>query len=373
MALSENDTLSFSSGNVKLVGAGDTLSYSSGSAPISSANGQVTIYVDQSTLGSEEFYTIQPATVITAAPAWTTPVGQAYRVTSSLNVPNLEQASISINYLGRNIADDKEKLLHIYFWDGTQWSEEETEIDEYHNRAVADLQGAGIYALMYSIDIPLANTGWNLFAYPLSQPTPVLDAFASIDGLYSTVYGYDAFEADQFERWALYDPTSPAWVNDLNELTPSRGYWININDTDTATITLKLRDISSASVTAASSTTASSIPTVPPATYYGQISAQDALILSAGISVQAWVGDLLCGQGQTKEVDGQIVYVVTVYAKGSSSIEGCGASGDTIRFTLDGQALPAGNAVWNSERVHEHNLTVRNDSSREQYLPFVSQ
>jgi len=373
LALSENDTLSFSSGNVKLVGAGDTLSYSSGSAPISSANGQVTIYVDQSTLGSEEFYTIQPATVITAAPAWTTPVGQAYRVTSSLNVPNLEQASISINYLGRNIADDKEKLLHIYFWDGTQWSEEETEIDEYHNRAVADLQGAGIYALMYSIDIPLANTGWNLFAYPLSQPTPVLDAFASIDGLYSTVYGYDAFEADQFERWALYDPTSPAWVNDLNELTPSRGYWININDTDTATVTLKLRDISSASVTAASSTTASSIPAVPPATYYGQISAQDALILSAGISVQAWVGDLLCGQGQTKEVDGQIVYVVTVYAKGSSSIEGCEASGDTIRFTLDGQALPASNAVWNSERVHEHNLTVRNDSSREQYLPFVSQ
>jgi len=364
LSLSSGGTLSLSSGGVRLVGVGDVLSLSSGSAPVRSGDGQVTLYADHRDFAPGEFYTIQPATIVPDALSWTTFIGQAYRITASPNAPDLTQASISINYLGRSIDDDRENLLHVYFYDGTTWAELETDVDEYHNRAVSAAQGPGIYALMYTIDIPLANTGWNLIAYPLDQPSPVPDVFASIDGVYSTVYGYDAFEIDQFQRWEIYDTASPTWVNDLLELTPGRGYWINVN----ANATLKLRDISAAAVAAAAST-----PSVPPATYYGRIVTQESSDLSAGMNIQAWVGDVLCGQGQTKEVDGQIVYVVTVYADGNGSIRGCGESGDTVHFTLDGQALPASNTVWNSESVHEHDLTTGDDNLREQYLPFVSQ
>jgi len=364
LSLSSGGVLSLSSGDVQLVGVGDVLSLSSGSAPVRSGDGQVTLYTDHRNFAPGEFYTIQPATSMPDALSWTTAIGQAYRITASPNAPDLSQASISINYLGRSIDDDRENLLHVYFYDGTTWAELATDVDEYHNRAVAAAQGPGIYALMYTIDVPLANTGWNLIAYPLNQPSPVPDVLASIDGVYSTVYGYDAFEADQFQRWEIYDTASPAWVNDLVELIPGRGYWINAN----ANATLKLRDISAAAVTAAAST-----PSVPPATYYGQIITQESFDLSADMLIQAWIGDVLCGQGQTKEVDGQIVYVVTVYADGNGSIQGCGESGDTVRFTLDGQALPASNALWDSESVHEHDLTVGDDNLREQYLPFVSQ
>jgi len=84
--------------------------------------------------------------------------------------------------------------------------------------------------------------------------------------------------------------------------------------------------------------------------------AGDELTPTSGMLIQAWVGEALCGEGQTQEVDGQIVYGVIVYAAGSG-------------------------AVWSIDEVHEHNLDFAGTNSDvlaiEQlfdiYLPFMNQ
>lgn len=367
LSLSSGGVLSLSSGDVQLVGVGDVLSLSTGSAPVRSGDGQVTLYADHRDFAPGEFYTIQPATIVPDALSWTTYIGQAYRITASPNAPDLSQASISINYLGRSIDDDRENLLHVYFYDGTDWVELETDVDEYHNRAVADAQGPGIYALMYSIDIPLANTGWNLIAYPLAQSSPMPSALDSITGTYTTVYGYDAFEANPFQRWEQFDTTAPTWVNDLAELTPGRGYWINA----TANAILKLQDVSAASVDAHQL----SVPAQPPATYYGQLVAHGDFNPLPGMRVEAWKGNTICGQAISQEIDGEVVYVVNVYAGGSDFAANCGQLGDSITFSVDGRRTIA-TTIWDNAQVAQLDLSLQEAPEEEQfenYLPLISQ
>ena len=81
---------------------------------------------------------------------------------------------------------------------------------------------------MASIEIPLSSPGWNSFAYPVQGTRAVTEALLSISGTYSTVYGYEAADAD--DPWKVYDVTAPAWVNDLETLAFGQAYWINISE-----------------------------------------------------------------------------------------------------------------------------------------------
>lgn len=81
--------------------------------------------------------------------------------------------------------------------------------------------------------IPLC-VGWNLVGFPVSSPRPVAAALASIAGQYLRVFAFDP--TDPEDPWEVYDPAVPAWVNDLAELRPGRGYWIYATAATTLTI-----------------------------------------------------------------------------------------------------------------------------------------
>jgi len=78
--------------------------------------------------------------------------------------------------------------------------------------------------------VPPASTsivlcqGWNLIGYPSTQTRTVPDALASIEGKYSRVFAYDS--TDLADPWAVYDVAVPDWANDLQAMTPGRGYWL---------------------------------------------------------------------------------------------------------------------------------------------------
>lgn len=82
-------------------------------------------------------------------------------------------------------------------------------------------------------DIPLCE-GWNLVGYPSTQVRTVPDALASISGAYDLVYGYEA--ADTADPWASHNPNSPPFANDLTEMGPGWGYWIDANQDATWTV-----------------------------------------------------------------------------------------------------------------------------------------
>jgi hypothetical protein len=100
---------------------------------------------------------------------------------------------------------------------------------------------------------------------------------------------------------------------------------------------------------------------LPPATYYGAILPGAGVTPTVGAPVQAWIGDNQCGEGMTRQVDGQIVYVVTVYAAGAEGALPCGAAGQTVRFTASIAGVVqtlAPQVVWDNRQVQALNLTV---------------
>lgn len=203
-------------------------------APVTSADGQMILFVDASNLGADEFYTLQAATSIPAPLPWASVIGQAYRLSASQQAPDLAGASISFVYMGDDVPPGGEPWLRIYYWDGMSWQQLPTALDVYYNNASAPVQGEGLYALMASVELPLYGPGWNLVSYPLYTSRPVTEAMLSLSGHFTTVYTYDA--ADAADPWKMYDVTVPAWANDLETLQYNHGYWINA----TATVTWSL-------------------------------------------------------------------------------------------------------------------------------------
>ena len=59
----------------------------------------------------------------------------------------------------------------------------------------------------------------------------MLDALNGVS--FSLVYAYHANDADP---WKLFDHNGPPFVNDLSELSPGWGYWIQTPITNTWTI-----------------------------------------------------------------------------------------------------------------------------------------
>jgi hypothetical protein len=44
------------------------------------------------------------------------------------------------------------------------------------------------------------------------------------------VYAY--YADDSVDPWKLFDPTAPAWANDLTDLSPGWGFWVQVVDAD---------------------------------------------------------------------------------------------------------------------------------------------
>jgi hypothetical protein len=331
-------------------------------APVLSADGQVMLFGEGLTFEEGEFFTLQAATTLPSPPPWTTVVGRTYRLSASPNAPDLSGTSISFGYLGSEVPPGEEGWLKVYFWDGDVWHPLSTRLDTYHNVASAPIQGAGLYALMSSIEIPLYGPGWNLFSYPVETTRPVTEALLSISGYYTTVYGYDA--TDPGDPWKVYDVTAPDWVNDLEVLEFGHGYWVNVSET----VTLFLKGASDDALQRAQDTTlttASNIPS-PPATYYGEVLDGPSFGATIGLPVMAWVDGNLCGQSWTREVRDQVVYTVNVFAEAPAGRVGCGMPGRTVTFKVGSQTMRP-TAVWDNSGVWELALS----SDFRVYLPLV--
>ena len=376
LSLSDGDTLSLSDGDTLSLSDGDTLSLSDGDAPIRSGDGQVTLFISN-TLNFDwgEYYTLQPATVITPTLPWKNIIGQGYRVTSTpiTTTPSLKGSSITFNYLGREIDEDKENLLRIYYFNPansapvdalSNWRELPTTIDTFRNIAIAEADDVGLYALMYSIDVPIYASGWNLIAYPVQISTTITDGLRSIEGVYSTVYHYNSAIADEWQRWQVYDVDVPSYVNTLRYLEFGRGYWISV----TKPITLQLQDIATPPVQAAA---LSDIP-LPPAFVYGQVSVEAASLPAVGQPVRAWIDGHLCGESRTRMWNEQIVYAIAIPAESTGGTVGCGAVGRRIHIEIDGQ-MQQPQVPWHNHRPQKINLqfTAPAVLDKKLFLPLI--
>jgi hypothetical protein len=68
------------------------------------------------------------------------------------------------------------------------------------------------------------NAGWNFVGYPSTAERDIGLALEEIADALELVWYYDA--TDAADPWKRYNPTAPAWSNDLLTMSPGRGYWI---------------------------------------------------------------------------------------------------------------------------------------------------
>jgi hypothetical protein len=330
-------------------------------APAISSDGQAIIFGDNLQFEEGEFFGIQAIMSPPAIPAWTTQIGLAYRLFKSSNAPDLEGTTISFNYLGNQVPPGEEDWVKIYYWTGTEWQDLSTELDLSHNIASAPTQGEGMYALMSTIEIQLHGPGWDLLAYPVNETRTVEEVLQSIDGSYTTVYGYQY--SDSFDPWKVYDVSVPDWVNDLVYLEFGRSYWIYLTEED---VILRMRGSGFSSQKQPALPDQLAAIGAPPATFYGSIN--EPMETMDGETIYAWINNHQCGQGQNMTVDGQEVYSVNVFAEGSGDSEGCGIKGRTVIFQV-GTQPNAGEATWDNNQLWELNLSAVIDDDI--FLPLI--
>ena len=316
-------------------------------APAMSTDGQVILYSELLGFPEGEFYTFQAATLLPNPPPWATVIGQAYWLTQSDGAPSLSGSSLDMGYMERDVPAGEETWIKIYRWneEAAEWEALTTTVDPTENTAFAVVPGAGLYALMSTIEIPLFGPGWDQFAYPVQAVRPITDALQSIEGVYNTVYWYDG--SDVTDYWKVYSPEVPAWVNDLNYLQFGEGYWIHL----TRSITLKLQGAGFQEEDQAPA------QQMPPATYYGLVLPSENFTPTAGMEVLAWTNGKKCGQGMTQLIDGQVVYSVNVSADGPLT-PGCGKVGGVVHFQV-GEYKMVSTAYWDTDRVWYVDLSTR--------------
>ncbi len=331
-------------------------------APVISGDGQAIIYTEDD-FAEDEFMVVQSAAEPPTIPEWATRVGQVYRVTATANAPALEDSSISIGYLGRDVPDGAEPWLGLYHWDGSEWQlleniEENPEV----NLLAAPMRGygPGLYAILAAV--PAADfetTGWHSFGYPLADDQPVETALASLAGRYTLLYE-DAGRGVT-PRWRLYAPGAPGYISDLTHLRFNQRYEVYLTEQGTLLLNPQAQRH-------ARPQQGGSAPV--PAAFYGSVTGDETFQPVAGSDVRAHVGSPdgpECGRGTTLEYDGAIVYRVLVEAM--VNMAGCGTEGASVYLRIDGQPFgPVGN--WDNSRLTEFNLAPGGDTSV--YLPFIA-
>ncbi|MBN1660017.1 MAG: hypothetical protein JXA93_16575, partial [Anaerolineae bacterium] len=337
-------------------------------APVASGDGGVTIWNVTDIFSDTGTLSLQTVPHLPGLASWLMPVGQGYRFVASQHFPR----AIAFDYLQRNVPAGFENMLHVYYSpdDGATWRRLPTSLDTTHNQAAAVMPddpdtgyGQGLYALVSTIDIPPFQPGWNLFGYPLLVSRTVTEALASAEGYYTTVYGH--YTEDPADPWKVYDvtvtPPFQTLVNDLHELTFGHGYWITVSQA----VTLSLAPPSEAPSSVQIETT--SVPR-PPATYYGQVLADDDWVPAAGMTVQAWIGEHLCGEARTVVLTGgQIAYAVQVVADDGGATTGCGVAGRPIHFMVEGQSV-ARSLPWRDHQAWRLDLAP---GANRRYLPVI--
>ena len=331
-------------------------------APVLSSDGQVALYDLEDPFGGVVSYTLEALPLPPELPAWFTLVGNAYRVDVDGELPN---SAILFRYLGRDVPGDYEDLLQVYYLeDGTTtWVPIDTELDTQYNHASATLQESGIYALIVTIEYAPFMPGWHNVSYPLQHTQAITQALASIDGSYNSVLNYNP---DPAVGWRRFDTTVQApfgpLVNTLTEMEFLQAYWLHI--TQPVTLYLGVEN----GVPVMLSPLEEQADVFPPATYYGWVEPSDGFTPTVGSSVQAWIGDTLCGETSLVEHNEQLAYAIHVEATDPFEPDGCGEDGALVTFMVDGQEMNE-TPFW--ENGQSQYLSLTPNLTVEIYLPIV--
>ncbi|HSH05619.1 MAG TPA: FG-GAP-like repeat-containing protein [Anaerolineae bacterium] len=329
-------------------------------APVASGDGQVIIFNLEDVFGDTGTSALQVLTTPPPVPEWLTIVGQAYRFESSAIISR----SIAFNYLQSEVPGGTtyESFLNVYYSpdDGATWQRLATTLDGGENLATAKMpvvnNGNGLYALIATVDVPPFSTGWNNFGYVIQGSEPVTAALASIAGKYTSVYHYNAWTMD----WDLFDvpvgfehPVYTNFINDLDSLTFGQGYWVHV--TEPVTLFLKVPLDTPDGLVGDEVVEEMALYSLPPTTFYGPVTATASLTPTAGMVVTATIGTELCGEGVLVDWLGQLSYMMTVDANMGM---GCGTTGVSVTFGIDGQTLVGSEGVWDSSQAQYHPLVA---------------
>ncbi|MCE7983065.1 MAG: VCBS repeat-containing protein [Caldilinea sp. CFX5] len=337
-------------------------------APIMSNDGQVSLFSLADPFQRTGDLSLQQLARAPALPEWLTLVGQAYQLTVDGSLPH---SAILFHYLVRDLPNNDESYLQIYYSpdQGVNWQPLPTELDSIHNHASATAPGAGIYALIATIDQPLVAE-LNNIGYPIQQPQPITTALASIAGYYTSVCHYHKTEA---VLWSCFYPTVEVpfkrLVNTLENFEYPQAYWIYA----TQPITLYW-DMTPAVQPDERSIAAehSNIPIAPPATYYGWITPSAHFTPTVNTPVVAYIDGVVCGTSFVQPLQGQLAYVIQVSAKGDTTdTEHCGERGKTVVFTVGNNQMVQ-TASWSNRQAWLQSLSDQATSySSFSYLPLV--
>lgn len=107
-------------------------------------------------------------------------------------------------------------------------------------------------------------------------------------------------------------------------------------------------------------------PSNVPATFYGAVqpaASVPAFVPTAGMVVEAVINDQVCGQAETQQKSGEIIYVIKVLADNEvAGITGCGTTGKPITFFVD-QTEMQPTTTWDNEQVWELDLSPTSSNS----------
>ncbi len=327
-------------------------------APVSSGNGQTTVYNIADILGDTGTSALQSLTTRPPIPSWLEPVGDVLRFEASAVV----ERTIAFNYLQPEVPGGKvyEPNLKIYFSPdgGASWLALDTILDTEHNLATTVMPGPdddGLYMLAATVTMPALVEGWNQFGYPIpGLDRGVADALASIDGDYRLIYEHDPSSPTP---WRLYDteviadhPELAQLVNDLVDLRFGYNYWIYALRATQIFFGLPVFESEGDEPGVDAPAGLDDAQSLPPATYYGPVTSAPGFTPGAGMTVLATVDGVTCGQSTVVSWMGGLAYKLQVSAT-RPDLSPCGYDGATVVFSVDGQLMTA-SAAWDNTHTH---------------------
>lgn len=319
-------------------------------APVASGDGKVTILNLDDLLADTGDTTLQTINDLPNLPPWLTPVGAGYRIQSNRDITR----TLMFQYNQRDVPPGYEQTLNIYYlapaagaWQRLQTGPLANGVDVNENLATVVMphtnRGQGIYAVMATAQLQPLLPGWNALTYPIAAAKSVTNALASLDGAYTLVY---EVRPNQPGPWPLYartvDPVFAPLVNTLATMNFGSNYLIYA----TQVVTPYLPVVGAEQAVSAATNRPDGL-LEPPATLYGFMPSQNAVLWQPGMSLVATIGSVTCGESTLQSWQGQLAYVVQVRADNG---DGCGQRGQTVNFAINGQPAPF-MASWDNRQV----------------------
>ncbi len=185
----------------------------------------------------------QPVTVndvlptdVNAGGPYTGISGQAVALTGSATCIPTDYCTYAWDLDGDGIYDDATGTSPSYTWFATGDQTIRLQVTDNDGNTVTS-PPANVHINLATCSIPLV-VGWNLVSCNLHPTsTKPVDVFAGIYGNYDLVFAWDATGAYPDDgNWMKFAPDTPSWSNNLKNLDEKMGFWIDVTEACTLTI-----------------------------------------------------------------------------------------------------------------------------------------